>query len=183
MKKLILLFTLIFSLSIASYAQDSRISFRDETSERLAIGTYYQMVEMAYNKELGPSLSYYYYKKSGKKEFYLGFWMRMKYQNRFTMDEKAKVLIKTKSGNVVELINTPNRVKGKSESNDLYSVTTDFLISEANLKKLINEDIEKVRFETTRGFIDYYSKNNALAATISRYYQLVLGKSDFSADF
>lgn len=183
MKKLVILFTLFLSITWVSSAQDSRIGFREETAERLAIGTNYQMVNMADNKQLGPSVSYYWNKKTGKKDFYLGFWMRMKYENRYTMDKNAKVLIKTKSGNVVTLTNKEDRVRRESDSNNYYSVMANLLISESNLKKLIDEGIEKVRFETTRGFVDYYSKNDALAATISRAYQLVLGKSDFGADF
>lgn len=187
MKKIFVAFAL-FLLGVVSLNAQS-LAYREDTGESLSIGTNYTTED---KYRLGVALNHFVNKKSNQEVWALGFLIYTR-NIQLTVDENARLLIRTFGDNIVELtqyIESPkqdyqslgyNRYTNMSEYD--YQVYPSYSISLADLKILMSEGIKKLRFETTRGMLDIDCERDVFGVDIWSEYNLIIGKTDFGEGF
>lgn len=186
MRKLII--TVLAALSTTlSYGQT--IGYRNESNNSLTIGTNYSVM----GRELGVSLNYYL-NKSTKEERWLLCFILYSRNEPLSIDQGAELLIRTFSGTVIELKQNDNCYDIKRERDYPYQASGNYnvidylvypgyFIDGKSVQILMKEGIQKMRFETTKGIRDLKWNKDVYGGIITSEYNLVLGKSDFGADF
>lgn len=180
-----LISTLFVFLSTISFAQT--LGYRNDTAERLLVGTNY----IIRGQQLGVSLEYSLNKITKDEHWNLSFILYSR-DELLTIDKDSKLLIRTFSGSVIELTQKNDIYSIKHDMKYPYSsdwsvvdylVYPDYTVSAEGLQKLMKEGIKKMRFETTKGMIDLEWDKDYFGADILSEYNLILDKSDFSDSF
>lgn len=185
--KRFLITTLLALFAILSYGQS--IGYRNDTDESLTVGTNYSIR----GRQLGVSLNYGLNKSTKEERWLLDFILYSR-NERLRVDQGAKLLIRTFSGSVIELKQNQSCYDIKRDTEYPYKSirdydTTDYLvypdyfIDGKDLQTLMKEGIQKMRFETTKGMKDLLWEKDVFGEVILSEYNLILGKSDFGADF
>lgn len=183
MKKLIL-FCLCFVILTPVFAQE--IAFRTDNDNVFSIGANY-MIEKG-NVAVGLT---YMIDKNTEEETYQIAMATISYELAFSFDKGAKALIRTFAGNIIELSQIKNCHDIGRESKRAYSGSSTyyyycypyFEVSHDDLKTMMQEGIQKIRFETTIGMIDYSYEKDELGKLLKKEYDLILSKSKFDTDF
>lgn len=186
MKKL-LITTLVAFVATLSYAQS--LGYRNDTDASLTVGTNYTIL----GRQLGVSLNYGLNKSTKEEKWLLDFILYSR-NERLNVDQGAKLLIRTFSGTVIELKQNQDCHAIKIDSDYPYSsignydtidymVYLKYFIDGKDLQIIMKEGIQKMRFETSRGMKDLLWEKDEFGALILSEYNLILGKSDFGADF
>lgn len=186
MRKFLLTTCAIF---IATFSFGQTLGYRNDSEESLIVGTNYSIR----GRQLGISLNYGLNKVTKEERWLLDFILYSR-NEPLNIDQGAKLLIRTFSGSVIELKQNQNCYNIKRETDypykssgnyDIkdYLVYPHFFIDGNDLNTLMKEGIQKMRFETTKGIKDIQWDNDIYGDIIKSEYNLILGKSDFGADF
>lgn len=122
-------------------------------------------------------LNYYYIPEDDYGHFEISITFN---EAKMTIDEGRKLLLKKKDGSIIELVN--NTEIGVADYDyevtkygTNYYVRPDYMVTEAQIKEIIDGDIVKIRVETNLGYFDRDIKKNKLSKGLEKQYQAVLG--------
>ena len=185
MKKTVLLL-LLGALSSSLFAQS--ISFRNDNEKTLAVGTNFMITRSFGSYSTGVALAMYTDKVTKERSFDMGIYFET-YGQTFCQ-EHSRAVLKTFSGTIVTLVQRLDayKVQGSRERVGDYKSTTfslkpQYLIQENDLNTLMNEGIQILRIETSKGFKDFTYKSDVLGGYLKSEYNLILEKRDFESNF
>lgn len=188
-KLLLVIFLFVFALPLFS----QNISYRDETDNRLLVGTTFcyeskGALLVDFKPRTAIALSYNLYKDTGEEYFMISFALQT-YEHEFTFDKNAPLYIKTFQNSIVVITQLLHDVqKDKKRVNDksdayYYFVYPSFVISKEDLTSLMQEGIQKLSFMTTAGYHTLTYENDTVAAILVKEYDALMGKTNFDEGF
>ena len=183
MKKLIL-FCLSMIILTPAFAQE--IAFRTDNDNVFSIGANY----MIGKGNVAVGLSYMLDKISEERTFQIPM-VTISYELAFSFDKGAKALIRTFSGSIIELSQMKSCYDIGRDLKSAYSGSTSyyyycypyFEVSHNDLLIMMQEGIQKIRFETTIGMKDYSYEKDELGGLLRKEYDLIFSKTKFDTDF
>ena len=183
MKKYSLLILMLFWI-IPAFSQT--IQLREEKDGYLTLMTSYMRARVKSLEYVGVSLATATNLSNNEKIILLAFCFDA--DKTFTQ-KGSKAIIKTFTGDIITLIQETKDmevVQSRKRIDDImdsYRFFVNYLVSEKELNKIINEGIQVIRIEALTGLKDYVFKEDALGGFIKSEYTLIMQKQDFGLDF
>lgn len=170
MKRLIIT-SILACIACVCYGQS--LGYRKDNARCLAMGTDYS----AAGRQLGVSLNYCLDKATNEELWRLDYILSSQ-DEPLKIDRGAKLLIRTFSGTVVEMKQNRTcyelRLEKTYREKD-YLVYPEYYIDGGDLLVIMNEGIQKMRFETTKGMKDLQWEDDVYGRLIRSEYNLILG--------
>lgn len=176
MKKILLTIALL-SVSLSMFSQ--KLGYKKDNDTEFSIGVNYAFVE-----HLGIGMSFLLNKETGEKNWGISIIVPNQYSD-FSFDRNSLLLIKTFSGSIIEL---HELMEYNQVERDIYHITPSiaihrssplYLLAIEDLNKIISEGVEKLRFDSTIGFIDFSYTEDKLGPLFKKQKDIIIEESNF----
>lgn len=175
--------SLLFLICFAIPAFCQKLGYKTDNETILSIGTNYSIED-----NLGIATEYHFDKKTKVENLGLAFIVTSSHKP-MSFDKGSILLIKTFSGTVIQLeeylsdIDVDHDQKKVSTMLTLYTAKPRYRISDSQFDTIIKEGIQKLRFDTTTGFVDYEFEHDKHGKILERQKSIIKEEADFSRGY
>ena len=174
---------LVASVSLAN-AQTIAVDKAEEDGSRYIVTTDSRLGNLG---DLGLKASVV----NGKTDYFLN--LTLTGNSVIEISKGRKLLLKLKNGEILMLENTAdvkaddNKAIAGTTNSTFYYVSLSYKVSEADLKKIANGEVTKVRIDRNYGYRDVEIANNNFSSKVKTYFEDIQNamktKKTFTSDF
>lgn len=175
MKRLYILITFMFLISLMGYSQKIIYDKTDEQGSRIIL-TSDEDIYTGWTHAAALSMAVVTYgKNNAELLFYIDLTLN---EGIFQFAKGRKLLLKCQNGDIIELQNTKEIGAGDykfnvTSSGTYYYTSPNYSVTEEQIQKIIDDNIVKIRIETDTGELDRDIKKNNFSKAVANDYQFL----------